>query len=336
MHKASRKMLLGIYMLVVSLLSLRAAYAPTLHLIINADEQYNLGTDVTVNGTLALDGSPVSDGLVAVQINDPRGDSPEHLFVVRAVTTGSTPPSPQVEILDLFPCNSYGDPKYSFRKGDQLGFKAILYNYFSSQKYVILTLTIYDSSGVPAVIVMWTDNIPPGQSFPIMFYPMYTIPEDAPTGIAPVYGVALTNWPQYNGIAYCPEKSTSFTVTSRGGGLGTSSGTSQSPEPGTFEVPFRPSDDGGVLGEYTIHATSVYNEIYLASNFTTFTVVLITDLTGGPGGGPDGLVDLRDLFYVILRFLTSDPIADVTKDGIVDLRDIFAVILDYGKWGILP
>jgi len=53
------------------------------------------------------------------------------------------------------------------------------------------------------------------------------------------------------------------------------------------------------------------------------------DLTGGPDGGPDGVVDANDFFAYLGLFAASDPAADLTggtdggPDGIIDANDFF-------------
>jgi hypothetical protein len=58
------------------------------------------------------------------------------------------------------------------------------------------------------------------------------------------------------------------------------------------------------------------------------------DITGGPGGGPDGVVDVSDLVMVILNWGTSGLGADIADpEDVVDVNDLVAVIL---AWGPCP
>jgi len=53
------------------------------------------------------------------------------------------------------------------------------------------------------------------------------------------------------------------------------------------------------------------------------------DLTGGPDGGPDGVLDANDFFFYLGLFADGDPAADLTgapdggPDGIIDANDFF-------------
>jgi len=102
-----------------------------------------------------------------------------------------------------------------------------------------------------------------------------------------------------------------------------------------------------MLGNYIAYATSQYS-YYSTTNQTTFTVILVGDITGRVYGVPDGKVDVKDVSMVARAFGSEpgqsnwNPIADITgpeylvPDGKVDARDVSLVARKFGKYGTLP
>lgn len=327
MRKTVEKTVLVIPILIVMLSLIQTAYPLGSVLTITAEKSYNLGGNIIINGTLTFNGSPVPDGLVAVQINTPHGDDPDHRFVMRTLNTGSEPSGPwSVEIIAAYACDIDGNPVSGFRRGRAAGFKVTVRNNDASSHSVIVTLNLYDSSGIPfAAMLMINETLEPHNTMSSHNWIEEAIPSGAALGTAHLYAVALTNWPQYGGIAYCPERSSTFAIT-------LDADASPSVALGSFSLPFRTSDNGGLLGNYTIHATSWYNTSY-ATSLRTFEVVLIADVN------KDGTVDMADLSIIIEVFMGTpgsqnwNPAADINKDNSVDMSDISIAIDEFLKWG---
>jgi hypothetical protein len=334
-----KKLILIFSMLLIMLPSIQIAHPADLVLTTTLKESYNLGENIIINGTLTLNGSPVQDGLVAIQINTPRGDNATNRFVTRVLTTGSEPSGPwQVEILEAYSCDLDGNPKTSFRRGGDAGFQVTVRNNGASNQYVIVTINLYDSSGIVfANLLMINETIGPGGSFTSRRWVEEVIPTDASIGTAHLYAVALTNWPQYGGVAWCPEESSTFSITTGSGGAGII--TSEDPKtpsisttPGTFSTSFRLSANGGILGNYTMHVTSWY-DVSFAINHKSFEAILIADIN------EDGTVDMADLSIIIDAFMSTpgsgnwNPAADIIKDNSVDMTDISFAIEEFLKWG---
>jgi parallel beta-helix repeat protein len=96
-------------------------------------------------------------------------------------------------------------------------------------------------------------------------------------------------------------------------------------------------------GNYTIttHTEPVQGETDLLDN-TYFVnenvrVLVAGDVTSTEPSIPDGVVNVRDITYIILLFRTGphypnwNPNADINNDGIVDIRDITIAILNFYK-----
>lgn len=319
----------------IMLLLIQITHATTLTLIITMDEYYNLGESVVISGNLTSDGSPVPDGLVSIQVNDPKGN----MSIMRTVPTGTQPTGPwSVEVTEVVPCDSYGNPKDppTFPRGGYVYLRINLKNNDACNHTVLVVTTLYYSNGIPFLANKTINEmLEPYQAY--IDIPHYPIPDDAPAGIAYAYVTTLTGEPKNSGVAWCPEKPTNFTITS-GGGSSTVSNKNQetclsaSATPGKFSTTFKISAYGGTLGNYTVYATSWYG-MSGASNQTTFEVILITDID------EDGKVSIVDIFLVILAYGSEpgdenwDPRADIDKSGKVNIVDVYLVIMDFGKWG---
>lgn len=328
-------------MLITLIFSTHATCATSLTLTLITEQYYNLGEKIVINGTLTLNGSPVEDGLVSIQINNPRGSNPEeNLFLVRTVQTGPTEGPWLVEIIESFTCDAYGNPESSFTPGGGFGFKLTIKNNGASPQHVIVPLTLCYSNGIPfATVMMMDQTIDQNATVSRRRWIEEQIPGNAPSGTAHAYAVALNNWTQYGGIAWCPEKPVAFNITSSKGSLSTILNTNQraclttSANPGTFNITFMISGYGGILGNYTVYATSLRELIYFASDQKTFEALLIADVI------EDGIVDMADISVIIDAFLTTpddpewNPRADINHDNIIDMADISIAIDEYLKEG---
>jgi len=98
---------------------------------------------------------------------------------------------------------------------------------------------------------------------------------------------------------------------------------------------------GFAKGNYTISAVAapVPGETDTGDNTFVDGTVIVSypgDING-PGGVPDGLVDIDDVIFVAIRFGSVpgwpnwDPIADLTDDDLVDIDDVMIPALRFGE-----
>ena len=318
----------------ITIATSQIAYSTNLQITVTTDKEiYGSNENILVSGNLALDDSPVSDGLVTLQVDDPEGN----LIIIRTLTTGPgvTGPWP-VEILEVIPLDKFSNPCYIFQTGDYVGLKIKVQN-GNSEINVTITLNAYYRDEYPFAAKEFThQHMYPNQSFTwIQPYAFGPIALNAPTGTATVYVNAFTKWPRDGGFAYCPEKLAPFNIT-----MGSNPPVEPTPTSGTFNLSFKIFPGYGKLGNYTIYASSYYPPFY-ATNSTKFELKMLGDITGALGV-PDGRVDMRDISFAAVRFGAEigdpnyDPKADLTgptylvPDGIINMRDISLIAKHFG------
>jgi len=313
----------------IYMLTCGSAYGASLTLTLaTSKEEYNLGEKVVINGTLTSDGTPISDGLATIQIDKPDNIS----WVLRTRPTGTnTTGSWSLEVTAAAPIGGGGgEPKYIFYRGDEIGFQVTVKNNEMISHEAELYVNLFYASE------------------PLSLWPVLEIPGDAELGDATAYLSLLTDLPVNGGFAYCPEKSTTFTITTKSTSSSQSSSSQtiqNNPAEGEFTLTARIPDQDAKLGNYTVYATSFYRP-NLARSTLTFKVILLGDITGPTPWVPDGKVDIRDVAAVAIRYgcdegmICYDVRADLTgptygvPDGKIDIRDVAFVAKNYGKEGI--
>ena len=297
--------------------------APIVDIEMETDKQiYNVGDPVRISGNVTADGVPVNDALVAIEILSPYG-SP---YLIRTVKTGENPSGYwKVQILDLYTCDSQGNPKTLFKKG--------------AMAYVFISIKSYDTYFTHHVKVgfytQYSDNSPL-----IAYYPFETdvepgheiqsigslpIPSSAISGETLIFASLFSGTPANAGTAYCPEKTASFYIAS--------TTLPAQPQPQYFNITFKMPKKDVKLGNYMIYARSMYQNS-LATEIKSFEVILVGDVV------KDGKIDMRDIGVVCSLYGTQEgdtnwnPAADVNNDKKVDMRDIGIVCNNYGKTAI--
>lgn len=289
----------------------------SLSLTVTTDKQaYYPEETVQIYANLTSDGTPVTDGLVGLQVQTPT----DTLLIIRTMTTGTVPPTtPYVEVRSVIPCNSSGDPKESFKKGTLAYFKITVTNYDIQPREALMTISTYDpnntsfcSESIQTMLKeQWTST----------FIISVPIPEDATTGNATAYANAYTDWPKLAGTPYCPEKSSTFQIINGELSQATTATTKNKATTtlevkGSYNTSFRLAPRARA-GNYTIYVSSRYfgEETF---NNTTFRVRQLGDIND------DGKVDYQDLFLFRQAYIYEyNPDADLNHDGEIDYQDAF-------------
>lgn len=323
-----------IFNLIIALAFSVSGYGSALKLSIVTDKQvYNVSEKVLIRGNLTLNEEPVSDALVAIQIDNPKNET----FVIRTLTIGSGGSDLwPIEIQELVPCDAYGNPKNSFPQGGYAGFKIKIQNNAATSHNVMITLNLFYANEAPfKTFVFFEGQMYPGQVIICSCWPI-PIPSDAVIGDAVAFANAYDKLPRDGGFAYCPERSAVFSIT--GQSLGTSNSTSimasSESSAGTFNLTVGLALTEIWLGNYTIYAR-VYVQPHIASSESTFQVTLLGDIF------PDGKIDMKDIAIVAKAFGTApgdlnwNPEADLNPDGKIDMKDIAIVARAFGTQVII-
>lgn len=290
---------------------------------------YSLTETVHISGELTLGGSPVTDGLVAIQIQRPEEIAP---LVIRTRSTGSIPEPWKIRITNFYSCDGQGNPKDSFKRETAAYFWVEYENLDEMiSRFVLITINVFDQENQPIGASFIGFSVPPKKTS--VYLTPVEIPEEASVGQAVAYANAYTEWPREDGYPYCAEVAVTFTITDGGSGAGSSSyggstGTTVGMNtPGSYDLSFS-LPYKAKLGDYTVYARARYG----ASATTTFDFVwLFTDLDR------NGKVDIRDVTIAARAYLSEpgdprwNPKADLDENGLINIIDISKIARDYQK-----
>lgn len=191
---------------------------PSLNITVKTDkQQYNPDDTVQISGNLTLDGTPTTDGLVGLEIQNSAGP-----LVVRTLPAVHPPSeTPYVFTEYVAPCYADGTPKFSFQRNTLAYFKISVKNldYFHSYP-VFLTVNVYDNTSTPLGSAEFHEPLPPNSSSLVII--SFLIRSNAALGKATVYGNAYSNWPSLGGTPYVREVEATFTIVGGVSGAGQS------------------------------------------------------------------------------------------------------------------
>ncbi len=333
--------LMLISFVIVSLALASTSYSASLSLVVSTDKPwYSVGGSVVITGSVS-NGSAVPDALVFFEIDTPKGNP----LIIRTLTTGQTPAPPlgqwPVELLNVTPCDSSGNPVYFFQPGQDAGFKVFVRNNGGSTYDVVVTMNLFFSNGLPFLLqTMFNGTLQGGQTISSLTWPV-NIPVNSVVGQAKVYASVFTDYPKNNGYPYSPEKSAAFNISS-----GVPAQVPPSSPLGTFNLTlpliYIPYTTSVWLGNYTVYALTHYPAFFgsIASDQVNFTVKLLGDFDG------NGIINMVDIAHVAKAFGTYsggpgwNPIYDLTgpilyvPDGKVDMRDVALVGKEFGMVAI--
>jgi hypothetical protein len=328
----SKKLTAAFLILIVTLFLLTSVLMTSgtpLVLTLATDQQvYDVGAHgaVRLSGNLTFNGAPVSNATVAVEVDNPKGK----VFLLRTLNTGPVDPTKwPVGILALTPSSS------SFNPGDSASFNITITNAASIDYYgVLIYLTIVYSNSAPfeSVLVYNGSEIDAGTTMTIN--PSILLPSNAVTGNTTVYAEVYNKLPKNSGLAYCPEKSAYFLITT-GGVL-----SPPRPTNSQFTWIIGLGKIVMMLGNYTVYGTVQYS-YYVTSTTTHFKLILLGDITGPTYLVPDGKVNMLDVGLVASLFGKKKgdpgwvPQADVEHVGKINMIDIGIVAGEFGTTAII-
>lgn len=285
-------------------------------------QYYYLGLTVEIYGNLTLDGVPVQDALVGLEVTDSKKS-----IIIRTLPTS---PEPQqnwlIEVLSVIPCDENGNPKNSFSRGKLSCFNITIRNNDIEIRQVLITINIYDSSNAPIGLSTFSGPISDNSTTTVIL--SVAIPKTATLGTAQAYANVYSTAPKFGGKPYGPEKSGQFQIISSSVSQTTatlqnfrtltlnSNYTLNGNFTTTFKLP--PTVSAGTVN---IYVSSMYLG-YTALNYTIFYVKVPGDANN------DFLVDGSDLgllgyaWYAMIHNATYNPECDFDQNGIIDCGDL--------------
>ena len=114
-----------------------------------------------------------------------------------------------IRIVEMIPCDQFGEPLTSFLAGTMTNFKLTLNCTLFGAKSVLLTINLYDAGGNTIGVVSFQGPIGSGLTIFTLGMP---IPNTVKVGNAKVYANVLSDWPHLGGTPYCPEVSATFEI----------------------------------------------------------------------------------------------------------------------------
>jgi len=322
------KMKISVYVFLVvismALMTNSVFSQPKLEITVSTNKSsYGYRESVTVYGNVTLEGQPVEDGLVGIQIDDPANRT----IALRTVPHGVPLGSWTVEVISVISCDGSGNPKSNFNRKTFAYFQATVKNNAVSSRNVLVSISIYDIDLTP-IGIAWEQLVllPEAQT---TFMPAIYINEWVSTGSALACANVYTDWPKNNGYPYCPEKTVSFSIT-------TTTAAVYLNEPaqadGYYEGTFRiPPQEAPYSGTYFV-AVSAFSAGWKAFQNTTFTVeyevpadfdhnheieiydvIKVTSIYGAKSGDPNW-----------------NPEIDLKPDGAIGIYDVVRVTGIYG------
>jgi hypothetical protein len=301
---------------------------PGLDITVKTSKQQYYNRDIVqVYGNLTLDGVPVTDGLVGLQIQTPN----DKLLTIRTLSTGNPPPqTPYIFIEYIVPCDQSGNPKFSFNRKahENAYFKISIVNQDIEPHNVTMPMVTYYNDNTPfGSAEAYANPLSPGS--PATFLASIPIPADAVLGTATVYGNAYTKAPKLGGTPYCSEVNATFQIID--GAFGTGGQAIQNQftilqETGNFNTTFRLAKNAQA-GNYTIYVSSRYFGYETFGN-ATFRVLILGDIN------LDGVVNYKDASLFRQAYLDGyNPLADLDFNGIIDYKDANIFRQNYLAYG---
>lgn len=285
---------------------------------------YTVGEFSQILGNLTLNNEPVPDGIVALQINNPKNE----LYLVRTLTTGTAPQQTwTLELTQFITCDSAGNLKTTFPRGGTMGFKiTIKNNAATTYSYMVVISLLYGNTIPYKTFIATTGTLDGQKTTTITLWPI-TIPDNSLIGNATAYASLLNALPANNGLPYCLEKVATFQITASSGNSAPL--ITPTVKNGTFNVTTYIASGRAWKGNYTIYSTTKY-EYYVVTAQTTYKVELTGDFN------QDNLIDICDLAAVASRFGKKEgdpgynPIYDLDHDGAILIPDIAIVAKGFG------
>ena len=213
LHLRARLATVMVCLMVLSQISImeQIANAQILDVNLTIDKPaYSPGETVKISTNVTLDGILQNDTPVAIEVDFPDGN----LFLIRTIETGDTSGGYwKVQILDLYTCDAYGNPKTLFSRDSLAGVRLKIKNMDVVKRHVLAALYTQCSDNTPlpqGAFYAFEMDVEGGEI--VDYIKTLPISSDAPIGEATVFASLFTDRPRNVGTPQCPGKKANFYI----------------------------------------------------------------------------------------------------------------------------
>jgi PKD repeat protein len=161
---------------------------------------YLLRQKVLIQGNMLIDGSPASNLVVAVQIEDALGSN----IVYRTLQIGTPTQSWPINITNLILLDNDGNPIDTVRAGATVQARIYLHNWQTNTRDIFGTITVFDANMVPIGAYSFAQTMDPLSYTQSSF--QFEIPAWACSGRALIVGNVYSHEPRTGGLILSLEK----------------------------------------------------------------------------------------------------------------------------------
>jgi PKD repeat protein len=222
-----------------------------------------------VSGNVTVGGSPATDFVVAVEVNNP---PPYGHYSFRTIQVGNPAGPWLVNISSIYLQDMSNNPIDTIKAGSRMQVGMTVRNLQSTAATIFATSTVYDANMVALATNHWTSSIDPLQTVGSKF--QTEVPSWATSGQAVIVCCVYSNEPRSGGIAYCPEIAYYYYISRTQTGL---LGITQPPQPppqstpGVYTDPVRlPTNPRP--GTYSVYVLGQSSPSTISSATASFTV----------------------------------------------------------------
>jgi PKD repeat protein len=236
---------------------------------------YRLRQNANVTGNITLGGSPATDLVVVVEVNNP---TPYGHYSFRTLQIGNPTMPWLANITSIYLQDVNGNPIDTIKAGSQMQIGMNVYNTQSNAISVYATTTVYDANMASIGTNVWTSSIDPVSTVSSTF--QMQVPIWACSGRALIMGCVYSDEPASGGIAYSPETAFYYYLSrTQTGLLGITQPSPPSPQttPGVYAYPIRLSPVPRP-GSYSIYVLGQAGPVTLSSTTTSFNVQSTTGI----------------------------------------------------------
>lgn len=231
-------------------------------------ETYLLRQKVAVEGNISQDGTPASDLVVIMQLEDPLSVT----VAYRTLAIGNPTQTWLINITDIYLLDANNDPINTVKIDSMIKVAATFYNWQITARTVYMAVTVFDANMVSMRGTATSSTIDPEQSVTSIF--SVYIPPSACSGRALICANAYTKEPKTGGLALSQEKTAYFCISKTQQGLVDYPSLPPPPPqttPGTYKTNITLPPDP-LAGTYDVHVLAQAGPITFSSAATTFNV----------------------------------------------------------------